>query len=658
MQIRELDGITERKVKQFEEKGIETIEDLLKLVPKDYFDCRQPTKLTTDLQNELVCVIATLNSELSSIGKDKNILRYFLVDDIGNKITVLWFNQMFMKNKLFYLNKGDKIIIFGKASYSPEYKNYTITNPIIFSRNIEKHQKIIPIYKKISGMSEEYYKDCIDVCLKKVNARDYLTQSMRDEFNLCEYNNDFFRMIHQPNDMYEVNATKRRLIFDDLFYFASKLFKEQHETEVSNFIIKNTDVTKSIISSLPYKLTDDQLSTVSKIINNAKTGKRVNALVQGDVGCGKTIVSFLSMFAFAENGYQSALMAPTQVLAKQHYDELNKMAEKQGFKVAYMHSGMRAKEKREVLKGIENGYYSFIVGTHSIISPSVIYNNLALAITDEEHKFGVEQRDALIEKTSSGVHTITMSATPIPRTLAITLYGDSKEVFTIAQMPNGRKPIKTGIMSDDIKTCTFMKKEIENGRQCYVVCPLIKDSENEKLENVESVESVYEKINDFFAADSNIKIEMLTGKHSATEVENIIEKFSKNEVQILISTTVIEVGVNVPNSSVIVIRNAERFGLAQLHQLRGRVGRGSYQSYCILCSEDRENQRLLAMCQSNNGFEIAEADLKQRGTGDLIGTKQSGDNKYVKLMLSYPKFFLKVKERVKYIIQESNMLRK
>lgn len=658
MQLSELEFITPRKVKQFENKGINTVEDLLKLVPKGYFDCRTSTKLSPEINGSSVCIIGKTTSFMKYIGKDKSILQFWIEDDAGNRISIMWFNQLFLRTKLDAIGKGEDIITFGKIYYNEDYKNYTISNPTIFSNRVDDYKRIIPIYKKISGMSEEYYKDTVSAALKSVRVREYLSESVRNEFGLCEYNSDFFRMIHEPKEISEIEATQRRMIFDDLFYFASRLFREEKTTKISDFIIEKTEILNTIVSELPYKLTDDQRNTVKNIVDRAKEGYRVNALVQGDVGCGKTIVSFLSMVAFAENGYQSALMAPTQVLAKQHFEGLVDLVSKYGFRVAYLRSGMKVGERKALAEGIKSGYYDFVVGTHSVFANFVEYKNLGLVITDEEHKFGVEQRDSLEEKAASGVHTITMSATPIPRTLAITLYGDSKEVFTIKQMPSGRKPVITGVATDDDRTFNFMRKEIQRGRQCYVVCPLIKDSESEKLEGIESVESIYEKLCEFFTSDNNIKLSMLTGKQSSEEVENIIKKFEKNEIQVLISTTVIEVGVNVPNASVIVIRNAERFGLAQLHQLRGRVGRGSYQSYCVLCSQDEGNIRLSAMCQTNNGFEIAKADLNNRGTGDLIGTRQSGDNKYVELMLKYPTFYEKIKIKVKEFVEQANMLRK
>ena len=340
MNIVDLEFVTPRKAKQFENKGITTVEELLKIVPKKYFDCRESTPISPASNGQNVCIIGKTTSYLSVIGKDSKALRFWIKDNADNKISVIWFNQMFLYNKLDVIGKDEDIIVFGKIYYNEEYKNYSISNPMIFSNRVEEHRKIFPIYKKISGVSEEYYKEVIDGALKTIKVRDYLTPSVRQEFNICEYNSDFFRKIHSPNTIEEVGETQRRLIFDDLFYFASRLYREERETPVSDFAIERTDMVKQIISELPFTLTEDQKTTVDKIIENAREGNRINALVQGDVGCGKTIVSFLSMVAFAENGYQSALMAPTQVLAKQHYEGLTSLVSKYGLRVAYLHSGM------------------------------------------------------------------------------------------------------------------------------------------------------------------------------------------------------------------------------------------------------------------------------------------------------------------------------
>ena len=358
----------------------------------------------------------------------------------------------------------------------------------------------------------------------------------------------------------------------------------------------------------------------------------------------------------AESGYQSVLMAPTKVLAEQHYADLCKLCEGSIFEglIVYLSSGMKAKERREKLEKIANGDALLIVGTHSVLSEAIKYWTLGLVVVDEEHKFGVVQREQLAESAEQGVHMITMSATPIPRSLASVLYGANKDIFTISQLPSGRKPVITNIVEDDNKILDFVKSQIKQGRQAYIVCPLI---DNETSVDAKSVEDEIKDIELAFANESEINIASVTGKTKTEDAERILNDFKNNKIQILISTTVIEVGVNVPNATVMVIRDAQRFGLSQLHQLRGRVGRGNYQSYCILSSHEKDNSRLNVMCETNDGFKIAEADLKNRGTGDLLGTLQSGQNRYVELALLYPKFYEKVKRKVQYLISQKNILR-
>jgi len=363
------------------------------------------------------------------------------------------------------------------------------------------------------------------------------------------------------------------------------------------------------------------------------------------------------MFSMADNGFQSVLMAPTGVLAKQHFKELSSYSEKYGYNTVYLGGDLKAKEKKEVLKKIKSGEAHFIIGTHAVISDNVEFKNLALTIVDEEHKFGVIQRETLRKKASEGVHSISMSATPIPRSLALTLYGDAMDIYTISTMPNGRLPVKTAVTNENKAIFSFMQKEIEKGHQCYIVCPLIENDTDDDRELPESVEEIYQKVCDYFLIhNKNIKASVITGKMNDEEKSRIIGEFSKNETQILIATTIIEVGVNVPNATVIAIMNAERFGLAGLHQLRGRVGRGNLQSYCILKSKELENERLQVMCETTDGFKIAQEDLKQRGTGDILGVKQSGEDENVKLMLKHPKIYEAIREYVReneVVINES-----
>ena len=378
-----------------------------------------------------------------------------------------------------------------------------------------------------------------------------------------------------------------------------------------------------------------QKGVLNDIFRKIRDGERVNMLLQGDVGCGKTIVAAALMMYSAENNYQSVLIAPRDVLAKQHYEEIKGYAEKMGFTCVFLGGGLKVSEKKKVLKEIESGNVDFIVGTHACIADSVKYHNLGVVITDEEHLFGVEQKEALIKKAKDGVHSLSMSATPIPRTMASVIYGDQKEIRVISQKPAGRLPIITTGEQQREKAFARMEEQISLGHQCYVVCPAIEENEKSDLTSIEAVEVLYRS----YFEPKGIEIGIVNGKMKKEEVEANISDFVANKKQILISTTVIEVGVNVPNSTVMVIEQADRFGLATLHQLRGRVGRNALQSYCILICEDENNSRVQVMCDTNDGFKIAEADLEQRGSGDLLGTAQSGSNKYVEKMLNNPQLF-------------------
>lgn len=366
-------------------------------------------------------------------------------------------------------------------------------------------------------------------------------------------------------------------------------------------------ITTKIIKNLPFQLTKDQKSAYEELVNRIRSGKRLNALIQGDVGCGKTILAFLLMFVMADNGFQSVLLAPTQVLASQHYNELKEMAAQYNIDVVYIANGLKKKEREAILKSIEDGSALMIVGTHSVLSKEVKFHDLGLSITDEEHRFGVLQREEITTKAKAGMHTVTMSATPIPRSLSDVLLSTT-EVFNIQSMPNGRKPIQTAICASQNTIFQFIKKEIEKGHQAYVVCPLIEDKQG-VMEGILSVEQTYTEYANIFGKNA---VAVLNGKMNEDETEKVIRSFKNGEIKILVSTTVVEVGVNVSNATVIVINNAERFGLASLHQLRGRVGRGNSQGYCILNSVHKNNKRLLALCKYKNGFQIAESDYALR----------------------------------------------
>lgn len=646
MDILSLD-IPKGKANQFRDKGIETVEALVNFIPRAYYDFRTVTPIRNLNDGEMASVVG-------KVIEIKRGDKYFRVkvSDASNKVLyITFFNQPFVERIFFEENIYN---FCGKVELNKEYHILQMTNPMYYSQDLEKYKRIIPIYSKIQGMSDDYLMRSINTALAIVDKSEYLQPSLLDKYNLFN-KKDTVKGIHQPEDLSEVELAKNRLLFDDLFLFASQIaYKFKDVSRKTDIVFPKADSIKPFIKTLPFALTEDQLNTVRNIYKDTRNGIRVNALVQGDVGSGKTMVAFMLMLIAAENGYQTTLMCPTNVLANQHYDEMKKIGDKMGYKVAFLSSSTKVKEKREILKGLKSGEILIAIGTHALISKDVEYKNLGLSIVDEEHRFGVIQRTQLGEKNKSPIHTITMSATPIPRSLALTVHGENVSVYNILQMPAGRKPVNTVLHTSAGKSYELMKEEIKKGRQCYVVCPLIEESDAVVMEGVVSVTELYYALVKHYAND-NIKVDLIAGSMKRDIIDEKIANFVSRKTDVLISTTIIEVGVNVPNATVMMIQNAERFGLAQLHQLRGRVGRGTHQSYCILVSEDAENEKLKAMTETTNGFKIAEADLKLRGPGDFVGTKQSGDNKYIMLMLAFPKLFQDVKEDVKKILSDEKL---
>ena len=634
-------GITPAKEKQLKKKGIFSVEDLINFFPRKYDDLSEETGL---LPEELVsCIIVNINDvKLYNNTNTPLIIASGIDKDSGERVKIMWFRQQYLYNSI-YNTIGHDVFVAGKAVYNAEYNNYSITGPLAYTTNIKDGMKIVSVYSKIQGMSDSYLTEHINTALAHTELiNETLPSHLLESENLMDIKTAV-KELHTPSSIKYLEEARRRMIFDDLLYFAVRLEQiNRKSSKGSPFNIQSLTIFNKVKSSLPFNLTTDQNDTVNQMIDNIKNGKRINALIQGDTGCGKSITAFLLMIAMLDNGYQSVLMAPTQVLARQHYKDLVELLSPYGVKIAFMGgSQMKKSEKQELLNSIRNGDTKIIVGTHSVLNKDIEFNNLALTITDEEHRFGTIQRESLVEKASKGVHSITMSATPIPRSLAQVVYGDGIQLYTIKTMPAGRLPVKTAISSNQKSVFKFIKQEIDAGHQCYIVCPMI--DQNEKIEGVLSVEEVSKIYHSEFDK-YGISIDTLTGKNSKIETDEIIERFKENKTNILISTTVIEVGVNVPNATVITIQNAERFGLASLHQLRGRVGRSKQQSYCILFSEDKDNERLNVLVNTNDGFKVAEEDLRIRGAGNFIGTEQSGDNKYVSLMLSNQELYKHLKD--------------
>lgn len=640
MQLTDI-GITPRKASQFAAKGICTVQDLLMFYPTKYLDFRNPISLADGKQyaGQHVAVRGQVVSTRVINGK------HFMLrlSDGNNFCSVFWFNQSYRARQF---SVGQMLAVGGIASWSDEYKSMTISVPDFVSCDLQTAFCIKPIYRKIKGMSDEYLLDAIALALPYIRkcVSDPLTEEQRNALRVPELAR-CVRMAHAPQDETDIMLSRRRRAVDVLYPFCYGLeVKKAEAAKVSPFRIKDAAaVVRKAQNELPFELTEDQNKAVRHVLEEMQLGNRVDALVQGDVGCGKTVVAQIAALGMAMNGYQCAVMCPTLVLAGQHYDDFTNFLAKFEYTAVFLHGGMKVREEKAALAKIASGEANVVVGTHSIFSDKVKFKKLGLTIVDEEHRFGVEQREGLKQKAKEGVHNISMSATPIPRTLATTLYGEGTEIVNIHTMPAGRKPVKTIVWSNENTCMESVYKQIKQGHQCYVICPLIEDSDSDTLAGVESVETTAQNLKAWFAKYPGVRIEAISGDMKAKDVQAGIDKFAAGSADILISTTIVEVGVNVPNSTVIVIKNAERFGLAQLHQLRGRVGRSSFQSYCVLLSQDKENERLQTMAATTDGFKIAEKDLELRGTGQILGVKQSGKDMYMETMLKYPKLYKEIR---------------
>ena len=626
-------------------RKMETVEDVCQLFPSKYYDFSFINPLNTgrlDKNYAFVCKLVSYElKKQSSI----YIVRCTLQDIYTqNELCVSWFGTTEMYNVLKKdYRPGDTCFIGGKLKASNKKNLFFMSNPIIFKKYDEESDcHIYTAYEKIRGISESNFERIINDCLEHATIPDKVPRELLHKYNLIP-KDEAIREMHKPSSVEQIKRAKYRLNMDDLLYFALQLEEKNRNLPAGSvYGIHSLATTTKIIENLPFQLTKDQKSAYEELVNRIRSGKRLNALIQGDVGCGKTILAFLLMFVMADNGFQSVLLAPTQVLASQHYNELKEMAAQYNIDVVYIANGLKKKEREAILKSIEDGSALMIVGTHSVLSKEVKFHDLGLSITDEEHRFGVLQREEITTKAKARMHTVTMSATPIPRSLSDVLLSTT-EVFNIQSMPNGRKPIQTAICASQNTIFQFIKKEIEKGHQAYVVCPLIEDKQG-VMEGILSVEQTYTEYANIFGKNA---VAVLNGKMNEDETEKVIRSFKNGEIKILVSTTVVEVGVNVSNATVIVINNAERFGLASLHQLRGRVGRGNSPGYCILNSVHKDNKRLIALCKYKNGFQIAEADYALRGSGNILGTEQSGSNYYVELSMRYPDLFSELQKYAK-----------
>lgn len=621
--IDSLKGIGAKTKQTFEKAGIETLEDLIHYYPREYERYEAPVPVMELKEGMYAAVSGRLLAPLQTrYVRGLSITSGLFGDGLEN-ILVSWFNMPYLKNSLRsgvpYIfrgrikAKGDRLILEQPAVFKPEQYQAVIGT-------------MLPVYTLVKGMTNQMVTKAIRQVLEYQGLlAEHLPDAIRERYQIAEYNFSL-EQIHFPKSEEGLREARKRLVFDEFFFFLLQLrgLKNARQKEQNQFEIREVPEPETLIQSLPYSLTGAQKRVWETIRDELQQNTVMARLIQGDVGSGKTIVSILAMVMTAANGLQSALMVPTEVLARQHYASFQELMEKNGFafQAVLLTGSMTAKQKREAYAKIESGEASVIIGTHALIQEKVNYHSLALVITDEQHRFGVRQREMLSEK---GVfpHTIVMSATPIPRTLAVILYGDL-DISVINEMPANRLPIKNCVVDVSYrkKAYEFIRKEVETGHQAYVICPMVEESEAMDAENVvEYTEVLRTELPPAFC------IEYLHGKMKPKEKNEIMERFLANEIQVLVSTTVIEVGVNVPNATVMMVENSERFGLAQLHQLRGRVGRGGAQSYCIFLHKLNGKQireRLDILCKSNDGFEIANRDMQLRGPGDLFGVRQSG----------------------------------
>lgn len=521
------------------------------------------------------------------------------------------------------LSSGD-ILCGGKIEYD-EF-GWSMLNPVVFEVGKQKG-RIYTRLSSIKGFTERGYRDALMLAMQNVSDIDYLPDTIKSRLNVTG-KKAAFKMLQYPTKMQDIRIAERRFDVEDMAYFASKITLQKSRNIVrAGFSMPDCSLASQYISSLPFSLTKGQLNAIRTISADMRTGRGGHTLIQGDVGTGKTAVAITLMLIAVASGYQAALAVPYVSLALQHYKEIAKVGEKLGITVASLTSDTKAAQKKKIYKGLEDGSINVIVGTHSIFSTDIKYRKLGLVISDEEHKFGVIHRTQFEEKAIRGSHIITMSATPIPRSIAVTLYGEDARILSIPERPAGRLPIQTSIVPTDVAAAKVIVKEVKKGHQAFIVCPSI-DSEN--MASVEEKAEIYRRLFHF----QNISIGVITGKTKADERNEILESFTEGRTDVLIATTVIEVGINVPNATCIVICGADRFGLSTLHQLRGRVGRSSLQSYCVLVSDkEEETERLTFMTKTTDGFKLAEYDLKLRGPGSLFGERQSGQNRLIEKIL-------------------------
>lgn len=620
--IVKIKGIGEKTQKLLNKIGIETVQDILEHYPRDYEEFGMPVPIAQVDEGS----VATIEAYLGITPRLKRVRHLQILNaqvrDSSGTLLLTWFNMPFLRTRL---SMGTRYLFRGKV----KMKNGALVmeQPKIYSR--EEYFKLLNILQPIYPLTEGISNNTIIKSMREVHknlefARDYIPRSIIREYSLMD-RTKALKEIHFPKDRDSLRRARERLAFDEFFLYSLALrrMRDSKAQKLNEYPMEEAKECKELIEGLPYSLTEAQQLVWEEIKKDLCSGLSMNRLIQGDVGSGKTILAILAMLMAAKNGYQANIMVPTEVLAKQHYKTLCSLLERFNVSVCLLVGSMTLKEKQEAYERIREHKVDIVVGTHALIQEKVEYNKLALVITDEQHRFGVKQREELMTK-GKNPHVLVMSATPIPRTLAIILYGDL-DISIIDRLPARRLPIKNCVVNTSYRPTAyrFIENQVAMGRQAYIICPMVEESDMIEAENVIDYTQQIKEV-----MPAHISIEYLHGKMRPKEKNNIMERFAEGDIHILVSTTVVEVGVNVPNATVMMVENAERFGLAQLHQLRGRVGRGEHQSYCIfVCGTNSKEakERLEILNKSNDGFFIAEEDLKLRGPGDLFGIRQSGD---------------------------------
>lgn len=625
--ITTIKGVGDKTSTMFARLGIYNVQDLLMYFPRTYVTYEDPVDIA-DLQagnRQAVRAVVNSRAEVKKVRGLTIVVVY--AKDYSGTIKLTWFNCPFLRN---YFHIGQEFVFVGDVSYKNGMMTMSHPEYYIDTKYSELTNRWQPVYAVTPGITSKTIQKAVKNASSAIDSIvDYIPESIRSEYDLTEMGRAVYT-IHFPVDDQQLRSAVKRMAFDEFYSFIANMhrIKEEAVYVQNEAVIDCDEDVRHFIDSLRFKLTNAQMNAVRDMLDDMRSDHVMNRLVQGDVGSGKTIVAAIGLYAAAVCGYQGVIMAPTEVLAVQHYKELSELCKTYSISLGLLTGSMTAKEKREMYSRIKNGEVQIIVGTHALIQDKVEYSHLGLVVTDEQHRFGVRQREKLAMK-GGNPHTLVMSATPIPRTLAIIMYGDL-DISVIDELPAGRIPIKNCVVDESYRKTAqgFIMKEVSKGHQVYIVCPMVEASEVlDDVANVtEYTDELEHAIKETYGA--SVSIACLHGKMKSEEKNAILSDFSEGKISILVSTTVIEVGINNPNATVMMVENAERFGLAQLHQLRGRVGRGGLQSYCIFMSgkKDRDTmQRLNVLAKSNDGFYIAGEDLKMRGPGDFFGVRQSGE---------------------------------